>query len=103
MTHTPKNNLKDWHSLARSELNGQDPDSLIWDTPEGLQVKSLYTAEDLDSLQYTDTLPGFSPFTRGVKATMYSNRPWTIRQYAGFATAEESNAFYKRNLAFILV
>ena len=99
MTHTPKNDLKDWHSLARSELKGQDPDSLIWDTPEGLQVKSLYTAEDLDSLQYTDTLPGFSPFTRGVKATMYSNRPWTIRQYAGFATAEESNAFYKRNLA----
>jgi methylmalonyl-CoA mutase len=85
--------------LAAKELKGRDAESLTWETPEGINVKALYTAEDLEQLEGEAGLPGFDPFTRGVRATMYANRPWTIRQYAGFATAEESNAFYKRNLA----
>ncbi len=76
-----------------------DPDRLIRQTPEGIPVKPLYTAADLEGLEAVDSLPGFDPFLRGVRATMYSNRPWTIRQYAGFSTAEESNAFYRANLA----
>ena len=75
------------------------PTTLVWQTPEGIDVKPLYTAADLDGIEDLDTLPGFAPFVRGVRATMYANRPWTIRQYAGFSTAEESNAFYRRNLA----
>ncbi len=83
---------KDWEALAAKEAKGK---SLDWLTPEGLRIKPLYTAEDS-----TDPgLPGFAPFTRGVRASMYAGRPWTIRQYAGFSTAEESNAFYRRNLA----
>jgi methylmalonyl-CoA mutase len=83
---------KDWEALAAKEVKGK---SLDWLTPEGLRIKPLYTAEDS-----TDPgLPGFAPFTRGVRASMYAGRPWTIRQYAGFSTAEESNAFYRRNLA----
>ncbi|MDF2767132.1 MAG: scpA 2, partial [Rhodospirillales bacterium] len=74
------------------------PDTLVWDTPEGIPVKPLYTADDLAGLEL-ETLPGFAPYTRGPRATMYSHRPWTIRQYAGFSTAEESNKFYKANLA----
>ena len=87
-----------WQELATKELKG-DPSSLTWVTPEGIPVKPLYTAEDLEGLETTGGLPGFAPFTRGVRATMYANRPWTIRQYAGFSTAEESNAFYRANLA----
>jgi methylmalonyl-CoA mutase len=93
-----KPTFEDWKKLASSELGGADPDKLIWNTPEGIQIKPLYTAEDLADLELQQ-LPGFEPFTRGVRATMYANRPWTIRQYAGFSTAEESNAFYRRNLA----
>jgi methylmalonyl-CoA mutase len=92
-------NLDDWRELAATELKGADPDSLVWHTPEGIDVKPLYTAGDLQGIEDLDSLPGFPPFTRGVRATMYANRPWTIRQYAGFSTAEESNAFYRRNLA----
>ena len=99
MTDTPKQTLDDWRDLAAKELKGRDAESLTWETPEGINVKALYTAEDLEQLEGEAGLPGFDPFTRGVRATMYANRPWTIRQYAGFATAEESNAFYKRNLA----
>ncbi len=96
--------IDDWRTQAEKELKGADPDTLVWHTPEGIEVKPLFTAADLDDLEFggratTDTLPGFAPFVRGVRSTMYANRPWTIRQYAGFSTAEESNAFYRRNLA----
>ncbi|MEG3180311.1 methylmalonyl-CoA mutase [Sphingomonas sp. LT1P40] len=85
--------VNDWKALADKEVKGRD---LTWQTPEGIAVKPLYTAEDVT----TDPgLPGFAPFTRGVRASMYAGRPWTVRQYAGFSTAEESNAFYRRNLA----
>ena len=90
--------IDDWRALAARDLRGGDPDSLTRHRPEGIDVKPLYTAADTEGIE-VDTLPGFAPFTRGVRATMYSNRPWTIRQYAGFSTAEESNAFYRRNLA----
>ena len=89
---TDKPTLKDWQELADKEVKGRD---LTWQTPEGIAVKPLYTADDAGD----PGLPGFAPFTRGVKASMYACRPWTIRQYAGFSTAEESNAFYRRNLA----
>ena len=88
-----------WADAASKDLKGADPADLVWQTPEGIAVKPLYTAADLEELGEVDTLPGFAPYTRGVRATMYTNRPWTIRQYAGFSTAEESNAFYRRNLA----
>ena len=88
----------DWEALAAKEVKG-DLDALTWLTPEGIPVHPLYTAEDLEGLESVGTLPGFDPFVRGVRATMYTNRPWTIRQYAGFSTAEESNAFYRANLA----
>ena len=94
-----KPTLEDWRSLAEKELKGRSPDELVWQTPEGIAVKPLYTAADLDAVAEKDSLPGFAPYTRGVKATMYAGRPWTVRQYAGFSTAEESNAFYRRNLA----
>jgi methylmalonyl-CoA mutase len=90
--------LDDWKALASKDLKGTSPDALTRTRPEGIDVKPLYTAADVDDLD-TDTLPGLAPYTRGVRATMYANRPWTIRQYAGFSTAEESNAFYRRNLA----
>jgi len=89
----------EWASLAEKELKGKSPADLAWQTPEGIEIKPLYTAEDLEALEVSGSMPGFEPFTRGVRATMYANRPWTVRQYAGFATAEASNAFYKRNLA----
>ncbi|MGH1356867.1 MAG: methylmalonyl-CoA mutase family protein, partial [Thalassovita sp.] len=93
-------NTKDeWRKLAEKELRGRPLDDLTWDTLEGIPVQPLYTAEDTADLPHMGGLPGFGPFTRGVKATMYAGRPWTIRQYAGFSTAEESNAFYRRNLA----
>jgi methylmalonyl-CoA mutase len=90
--------LTDWEALASKELKG-DPESLVWHTPEGIAVQPLYTAADLENLDIAGALPGFEPFLRGVRATMYANRPWTVRQYAGFSTAEESNAFYRANLA----
>ena len=99
MTDTADKTLGDWEALASRELKGGDPADLAWETPEGITVKPLYNAADLELLEDQPGLPGFAPFTRGVRATMFANRPWTIRQYAGFATAEESNAFYKRNLA----
>jgi len=95
----PKKTLADWAALVEQELKGRSADSLDWQTPEGITVKPLYTAADLESLEVAPGLPGFAPYLRGVRGSMYANRPWTIRQYAGFATAEESNAFYKRNLA----
>jgi len=93
------NPLDAWRALATRDLKGRDPDSLTWTTLEGVQVKPLYTAADLDGLTHLDGMPGLAPFTRGVRATMYAGRPWTIRQYAGFSTAEESNAFYRKALA----
>jgi methylmalonyl-CoA mutase len=90
---------KAWAALAAKELKGASPDSLIWHTLEGIAVKPLYTAEDVAGLPHLGSLPGFAPFTRGVKATMYAGRPWTIRQYAGFSTADDSNAFYRKALA----
>ncbi|WIA54592.1 methylmalonyl-CoA mutase [Sphingobium sp. WTD-1] len=90
---TEKPTLDQWAAAAAKEVKGKD---LNWDTPEGIVVKPLYTAEDVT---VDPGLPGFAPFTRGVRASMYAGRPWTIRQYAGFSTAEESNAFYRRNLA----
>ena len=90
---TPRPTLADWQAAAAKEVKGKD---LTWPTPEGIAVKPLYTAEDVTA---DPGLPGFAPFTRGVRASMYAGRPWTIRQYAGFSTAEESNAFYRRNLA----
>ncbi|MGR9557727.1 methylmalonyl-CoA mutase (plasmid) [Rhizobium leguminosarum] len=93
-----KKTLSDWAELAQKELRNS-PETLTWQTPEGIAVKPLYTAEDLDGAGHLGSLPGFAPFTRGPRATMYAGRPWTIRQYAGFSTAEESNSFYRRNLA----
>ena len=90
---------KKWQKKAEEELRGENIDSLNWDTLEGIQVKPLYTSQDLLELEHLDNLPGFLPFLRGPKATMYSKRPWTIRQYSGFSTAEESNKFYRDNLA----
>ena len=89
----------EWEKLARQELKGAAPDTLTWATLEGISVKPLYTAEDTADLPHMGGMPGIAPFTRGVKATMYAGRPWTIRQYAGFSTAEESNAFYRKALA----
>ncbi|MEM6463860.1 MAG: methylmalonyl-CoA mutase [Pseudomonadota bacterium] len=89
---------RDWEDLAAKEMKGSDPSSLNWDTPEGITIKPLYGSEDVPK-EAAENLPGFAPFTRGIKATMYAGRPWTIRQYAGFSTAEESNAFYRKNLA----
>ncbi|MBO9195432.1 methylmalonyl-CoA mutase [Rhizobium sp. 16-449-1b] len=90
--------LKDWQALAERELKAS-PETIVWHTAEGIDVKPLYTAEDLEGIGHVDSLPGVKPFVRGPRATMYAGRPWTIRQYAGFSTAEESNAFYRRNLA----
>jgi methylmalonyl-CoA mutase len=91
--------MQRWRERATRELGGADPDERVWHTPEGIAVKPLYTAADTADLPAQDTLPGFAPFVRGPYATMYANRPWTIRQYAGFSTAEESNAFYRAALA----
>jgi methylmalonyl-CoA mutase len=91
--------LEQWRKAAAKSAPGGDVDALNWQTPEGLVVKPLYTAEDVQGLPHANTLPGFEPFLRGPQATMYAVRPWTIRQYAGFSTAEESNAFYRKALA----
>jgi len=102
--NTSPKTVDDWKALVAKELKGADADSLTWSTPEGIPVKALYTGADTDALTHDGTpvgasLPGVPPFVRGVRGSMYANRPWTIRQYAGFSTAEESNAFYRRNLA----
>ena len=91
--------LEAWRKAAAKSSPGGNVDALEWVTPDGIAVKPLYTAEDLQGLPYTNTLPGFEPYIRGPQATMYAARPWTIRQYAGFSTAEESNAFYRKGLA----
>lgn len=99
MTKFPKKTLGEWEKLAEKELKGKPLEGLQWTTPEGIEIKPLYTAADLEGLEHLDSLPGFAPYVRGPRATMYANRPWTVRQYAGFSTAEESNAFYRKNLA----
>ena len=91
--------LQAWRSAAAKSAPGGDLDALNWHTPEGIVVKPLYTAADTAALPFTDTLPGFEPYLRGPQASMYAVRPWTIRQYAGFSTAQESNAFYRQALA----
>ena len=95
----PDSNLDDWKSSAQKSAPNGNPEELGWNTPDGIHIKALYTAADTQDLNYTDTLPGFEPYIRGPQATMYSVRPWTIRQYAGFSTAQESNAFYRKALA----
>ena len=90
--------LEKWRALAEREVK-RDPDTLVWNTPEGIPVKPVYSADDLDGIDHLDNLPGMKPFVRGPRATMYTGRPWTIRQYAGFSTAEASNAFYRKALA----
>jgi methylmalonyl-CoA mutase len=98
MAEFPEKTLADWRALAAKDLGGKDAESLTWATLEGVAVKPLYTAADLEGIEAVGTLPGFPPFLRGPRATMYANRPWTIRQYAGFSTAEASNKFYRENL-----
>ena len=93
-----KPDLEAWTTLVEKETRGRTPADLSWQTPEGIDVKPLYTAADLEGLEHLDALPGFAPFVRGPRASMYTGRPWTLRQYAGFSTAQESNAFYRRNL-----
>jgi methylmalonyl-CoA mutase len=97
MTDAPKTRLEEWRRLAADDLRGADPDTLVHTTPEGIAVRPLYTADDLAGVP-DPGIPGAFPFTRGPRATMYAAKPWTIRQYAGFSTAEESNAFYRRAL-----
>ena len=91
--------LQKWKDLATKQLRGRPLEDLNWMTPEGIPVKPLYTEEDLKGMEHVNTLPGFSPYVRGPMATMYAGRPWTVRQYAGFATAKESNEFYRKNVA----
>ena len=90
--------MDDWEQLARRELKDRSPEELRWRTPEGIDVKPVYTAEDLADIEHMATLPGLPPYVRGPRATMYAGRPWTVRQYAGFSTAEESNKFFRDNL-----
>jgi methylmalonyl-CoA mutase len=96
---TKHSDRQQWIDLATKQLRGRPLEDLDWETPEGIRVKPLYTPEDIDGLGHINTYPGFAPYVRGPMATMYAGRPWTIRQYAGFSTARESNAFYRRNLA----
>ncbi len=93
------NGKKQWEQIAKKELKGRKLDDLIWKTPEGINIKPLYTSEDIPEKNFISGLPGLAPYLRGPKATMYPGRKWTIRQYAGFSTAEESNKFYRKNLA----
>lgn len=100
--YNPKQaSVEEWQALANKQLSrsGKTVDDLVWETPEGIDIKPVWTAEDMDGLNFTNTMPGMEPFIRGPQATMYAGRPWTIRQYAGFSTAEESNAFYRKALA----
>ena len=94
----PAGDEQQWREAWRRET-GKDVGEAVWDTPEGIAVKPLYTADDLAGLDFLGTYPGIAPYLRGPYPTMYVNQPWTVRQYAGFSTAEESNAFYRRNLA----
>ena len=93
-----KYTLEEWQALATKQMKGLTPEEMEWHTPEGVPIKVLYTQEDVKDLEFTNTMPGMAPYVRGPQATMYAGRPWTIRQYAGFSTAEESNAFYRKNL-----
>ena len=90
-------NLQNWKRNALKELKKKDIDGIFIETPEGINIKPLYTSEDIKNIQHLNSYPGAEPFLRGPKATMYTGRPWTIRQYAGFSTAKESNQFYKKN------
>ena len=99
MSNNKSPNLADWEEMFSKETRGTTSDQSMWRTPEGIVIKPLYTAQDTQSLEHLDSMPGFPPFKRGPKASMYAGRPWTVRQYAGFSTAEKSNDFYKRNLA----
>ncbi len=94
-----KPDVNTWKKTAEKELRGKPFESIETNTPEGIKIKPLYTAEDLEKVEFLNCLPGFDPFVRGPRATMYTGRPWTIRQYAGFSTAKESNEFYRKNLA----
>lgn len=98
MTDSNKPTLKEWEVLATKQMKGMTPEEMEWHTPEDIPIKILYTQDDVKDLEYADTMPGMAPYVRGPQATMYAGRPWTIRQYAGFSTAEESNAFYRKNL-----
>ncbi|KZX84518.1 methylmalonyl-CoA mutase [Oleiphilus sp. HI0009] len=99
MTEKKTLKLDEWEALATKQMKGMTPEEMTWMSPEGVPVKVLYTADDTKGLEHIDSLPGMAPYMRGPMATMYAGRPWTIRQYAGFSTAEESNAFYRKNLA----
>lgn len=99
MTECDYTEMDEWHQLALEEVGQDSLSRLRWQTPEGIEVKALYTAKDLEAFGHKQSLPGFPPFVRGPRATMYAGRPWTVRQYAGYSTAEESNAFYRQNLA----
>ncbi|MDE0780533.1 MAG: methylmalonyl-CoA mutase [Alphaproteobacteria bacterium] len=98
MAEFPKHTMDDWRARADKELRDRSPDDLVWHTPEDIDIRAVYTADDLENISWGDSLPGFPPFIGGPKATMYAGRPWTVRQYAGFSTAEESNAFYRKAL-----
>jgi methylmalonyl-CoA mutase len=98
MAEFPKHTLADWTARAAEELRGRAPDDLVGETPEGIAIKPIYSVADLEGIAWLDSMPGFAPFVGGPKATMYAGRPWTVRQYAGFSTAEESNAFYRKAL-----
>jgi len=93
-----KYTYEEWAALATKQMKGLTPEEMEWHTPEGVPIKVLYTKDDVKDLEHTETFPGMAPYVRGPMATMYAGRPWTIRQYAGFSTAEESNAFYRKNL-----
>lgn len=99
MSQFEKKTVSDWEAKVAKEIKKDDISSLEWNTAEGIKVKPLYTLEDLEKLENVNTFPGFAPYTRGPMGSMYAGRPWTVRQYAGFSTAEESNAFYRKNLA----
>ena len=99
MAEFPAHRIEDWRALFTREQKGREPEELRWTTPEGIEVKALYTAADLEEMEHLGTLPGLAPYLRGPRASMYAGRAWTLRQYAGYSTAEESNAFFRRNLA----
>src|SRR5258708_30088623 len=93
------NDQDEWEKRVQSDLKGKDPENLTWSTPEGINIKPLYTLQDLEGFEEdTNSFPGLFPYLRGHRATMYAHRPWTLRQYAGFSTPEESNKFYRENL-----
>ena len=89
---------KAWLETVEKELKGGSKEDLVYKTPEGIALKPLYTLDDLENIEHTCSMPGVPPYVRGARATMYSNRAWTVRQYAGFSTAEESNKFFRENL-----